>query len=60
MLTELDAVVVGTVLSQKDCTLALPAAVSVLVQLIESVHEPGAAEQCAAHVALGDTPMLLQ
>jgi hypothetical protein len=53
-------VVVGTVLGQKDCGLAPPAAVGVLVQPVASVHEPGAAEQRAARVALGDAPMLLQ
>ena len=52
-----DVVMVGTVLSQKDCGLALPAAVSVLVLLVASVHEPRAAEQCATHIALGNVPM---
>ena len=54
MLTELDAVMVGTVLSQKDCGLALPAVVGVLVQLVGSVHKRGTAEQRAACMALGD------
>ena len=58
MPTKLDAVVVGTVLGQKDCFLAPPAAVGVLVQLAASVYECGAAEQRAACVALGDAPML--
>ena len=45
---------VGTVLGQKDRGLAPPAAVGVLVQLVESVREPWAAEQRAASIALGD------
>jgi len=56
--TKLDAVVVGTVLGQKDCFLAPPAAVGVLVQLAASVYECGAAEKRATCVALGDAPML--
>ena len=55
-----DVVMVGTVLSQKDCGLALPAAVGMLMQPVVSVHEPGATEQRAARVALGNVPMLLQ
>ena len=31
-----------------------------VVQFIVGVHEPRAAEQRAAHVALGDVPMLLR
>ena len=54
MLTELDVVMVGMVLSQKDCGLALPTVVGMLMQLVMSVHERGAAEQCAASRALGD------
>ena len=45
---------VGTVLGQKDCGLAAPAVVGVLVQLVESVHERGTAEQRADCIALGD------
>ena len=55
-----DVVMVGTVIGQKDCGLAPPAAVGMLMQLVASVHEPGAAEQCAACIALGDWSMLLQ
>ena len=40
----------GTVLGQKDRGLAPPAAVGVLVQLVESVREPWAAEQRAASI----------
>ena len=54
MPTQHDVVMVGTVLSQKDRGLAPPAAVGVLVQLVESVREPWAAEQHAASIALGD------
>ena len=54
MPTQHDVVMVGTVLSQKDRGLAPPAAVGVLVQLVESVREPWAAEQRAASIALGD------
>ena len=50
---------VGMLLSQKDCGLASesPTAVGMLMQLVASVHEPRAAEQCATCVALGNVPM---
>ena len=54
MPTQHDVVMVGAVLGQKDRGLAPPAAVGVLVQLVESVREPWAAEQRAASIALGD------
>ena len=56
---ELDVVVVGTVLGQKDCSLALPTAVGMLVLLVESVHECGAAEQCATPIALGNVSSMM-
>ena len=54
MPTELDAVMVGMVLGQKDCGLAASAVISMLMQLIESVYKHRTAEQRAACIALGD------
>ena len=57
--TQVDAVVVSPVLSQKDRGLTPATLVGMLVQLAARVCEAGAGEQCATGIALHDTSILL-